>query len=220
MNRDQGDDFKSALESAISGFSIAALTDRQVGQLVKHYSMLREWNRRINLTRIIEPEDAAQLHYADSLFGGCFIQDARTLLDIGSGAGFPAIPLAVLRPDLHVTALEANQKKSLFLNEAKDALGLKNLKVATVRIESFDLSGFDLLTSRALDRAEAVLPSIIKKLSAAQRLMLYCAPNLLAELYQRLAPVYAVETHPVPRTESRLIAIFSVSGELGQKRVA
>ncbi len=219
MNREQDDEFISALGANLSRLGIGALSGAQAAQLAKHYSMLREWNRRVNLTRITELEDAARFHYADSLFGGRFVKDARALLDVGSGAGFPAIPLAVLRPDVHVTALEANQKKSLFLNEAKDALGLANFKVATARIESFDPAAFDLLTSRALDRAEAVLPQVITKLRAGQRFMLYCAPDLLAKLGGRLASACEVETHAVPQTESRLIAIFSPRGEVGQKSV-
>ena len=219
MNREQENQFKSALESSLFTLGIDALTETQLRQLVKHYSMLREWNRRVNLTRIIEPDDAAQFHYADSLFGGRFIEDARTLLDIGSGAGFPAVPLAVFRPDVHVTALEANQKKSLFLNEAKDALGLANFSVVNARLESFDCASYDLLTSRALDRAEEILPSLIREMSADQRFMLYCAPGLLAKLDRRFAPTCDVETHAVPGTDSRLVAIFSASRELGQKRV-
>jgi 16S rRNA (guanine527-N7)-methyltransferase len=219
MDREQENQFKSALEMALPRFGIGTLSAPQADRLAKHYSMLCEWNRRVNLTRITEPEDAARLHYADSLFGGGFIGDARTLLDVGSGAGFPAIPLAVLRPDLRVTALEANQKKSLFLTEAKDALGLQNFKVATARVESFDWSDFDLLTSRALDRAESVLPSLVSELSAGQRFMLYCAPDLLAKLNRRFASIREVETHAVPETEARLIAIFSANRELGQKGV-
>jgi 16S rRNA (guanine527-N7)-methyltransferase len=212
MKGEQENQFKSALETSLLRLGVGALTETQLCQLVKHYSMLREWNRRINLTRIIEPEDAAQFHYGDSLFGGRFIENARTLLDIGSGGGFPAVPLAVLRPDAHVTALEANQKKSLFLNEAKDALALANFRVVNKRLESFDCKGFDLLTSRALDRAEEILPSLIKEMSADQRFMLYCAPDLLAKIDERLSSKYRVELQPVPQTESRLVAIFSASG--------
>jgi 16S rRNA (guanine(527)-N(7))-methyltransferase RsmG len=219
MNRGQENEFKSALEAGLHRLGVDPLGEEQAGQLVRHYSMLIEWNRRINLTRITEPGDAAALHYADSLFGGRFIHGARTLLDIGSGPGFPAIPLAVLRPDVQVVALEANQKKSLFLNEAKHALGLANFKVATARVESFDSAAFDLLTSRALDRAEAVLPQVISGLSARQCFMLYCAPDLLAKLRQRFASRYEIEAHMVPGTESRLVAIFSAGCELGQNSV-
>ena len=207
MSRDQAATFQSELQTAIASFGIEALTKDQMTQLVRHYAMLCRWNRRLNLTRITEPRAAANLHYAESLFGARFIAAELTLLDIGSGAGFPAIPLAVARPDVQVTALEANQKKSLFLREAKDELGLANLKVVTARLEGFDWGGYELLTSRALDRAEAILPSVIERLGPNQKLMLYCARELMAKIE---GPVkYKIDTHPIPNSEARLIAIFS-----------
>jgi 16S rRNA (guanine527-N7)-methyltransferase len=206
MSRDHTAAFKSELEIAISSFGIEALSEDNTTRLVRHYSMLCRWNKRLNLTRITEPREAARLHYAESLFGARFIAGAHTLLDIGSGAGFPAIPLAVARPDVQVTALEANQKKSLFLKEANDELGLANLKVVTARLAEFDWDGYELLTSRALDRADAILPSIIERLSAKQKLMLYCGPDLVAKLEGQVK--YKIETHPIPLSEARLIAIF------------
>lgn len=201
--------FRSTLETALSVFGLEALTEHQVEQLVKHYSMLCHWNRRINLTRIIEPEEAARLHYAESLFGARFIGDATSLLDIGSGAGFPAVPLAVARPDVRVTALEANKKKSLFLKEVKDELQLHNLDVVSARLEAIEWSSYDFLTSRALDRAEIVLPEVVEQMSSRQRLMTYCAPELLTAIEQSLGSTLSVETHSIPQSESRLIAIFS-----------
>jgi 16S rRNA (guanine527-N7)-methyltransferase len=209
MATNEENDFKRALAEAVERFGLDQLSDPQIAQLAKHYKMMREWNRRINLTRIITPQEAAELHYADSLFGGRFINNARLILDIGSGAGFPAIPIAALRPDLRVVALEANQKKSLFLNEAKDALGLANFEARTARLESFDLSEYDLLTSRALDRAEEVLPLVVAHLNAEQRFMLYCAPDLLRKIIERAGPGIKTETHKTPQSETRLIAIFS-----------
>lgn len=209
MTLDTSHQFRVSLESAAVSFCLDALTDQQVDQLVKHHSMLREWNRRINLTRVIEPEPAARLHYAESLYGARFVGDASSLLDIGSGAGFPAVPLAVARPDLQVTALEANQKKSLFLKEVKDELHLDNLKVVTERLELFDWSLFDLLTSRALDRAEQILTPLIEQLGAHQRFMLYCGTDLLTTLQQSLSLPYSFEANPIPQSESRLIAIFA-----------
>lgn len=207
MSRDQTATFKSELETAIFSFGIPALTEERTTRLVRHYAMLCRWNQRLNLTRITEPREAARLHYAESLFGASFIAGAQTLLDIGSGAGFPAIPLAVARPDVQVTAIEANQKKSLFLKEAKDELELVNLKVVTARLEEFDWEAYELLTSRALDRAEAVLPTVIERMRMKQRLMLYCGPDLVAKLEGRVN--YKIETHPIPHSEARLIAIFS-----------
>lgn len=207
MSRDHTAVFKSELETAIFSFGIEALTKAQTAQLVRHYSMLCRWNQRLNLTRITEPGKAARLHYAEPLFGARFIAGAHTLLDIGSGAGFPAIPLAVARTDVQVTALEANLKKSIFLKEAKDELGLANLRVVTARLEEFDWAGYHLLASRALDRAAAVLPTVLERLSAKQRLMLYCGPDLVVKVEGRVN--YRIETHPIPHSEARLIAIFS-----------
>ena len=206
---DPASEFVTALTSALREYGLDELSDAQRAQLAKHYAMMRVWNRRINLTRIIAPEEAARLHYADSLAGGRFLGAAQTTLDIGSGAGFPAIPLAVLRPDVQVTALEANQKKSLFLAEAADALTLPNFKVATARVESFDLAAFDLLTSRALDRAEEVLPAVIERMTERQRFLLYGATDLLGKLTTRLAGDFTIQTHAIPQSAARLVAIFS-----------
>src|SRR5437588_5840926 len=142
-------EFRKALDAAVAGFALVSLTEEQANKLTKHYSLMRRWNQRVNLTRIIEPREAAKLHYAESLFGASFIAGARTVLDIGSGAGFPGIPIAVAKPDVQVTALEANKKKSLFLNEAGQELQLRNFAVVTTRLEEFDWSGYALLTSRA-----------------------------------------------------------------------
>lgn len=207
MSHDPDNEFKSALVAAVASFGLDPLTKEQNGQLVEHYAMLCKWNQRINLTRIITAREAAQFHYAESLFGAKFIIGSRTVLDIGSGAGFPAIPLAVVSPHVEVTALEANHKKSIFLLEAKDALRLANLKVVTARLEEFDCAPYELLTTRALDRAETILPSIIERLNAKQRLILYCGTDLVAKLEIQFED--KIETHPIPHSEARIIALFS-----------
>ncbi|HYP26047.1 MAG TPA: 16S rRNA (guanine(527)-N(7))-methyltransferase RsmG [Blastocatellia bacterium] len=201
--------FRKALETDVRDFGLGALTGTQLDSLARHYELMREWNRHVNLTRIVEPKEAARLHYADSLFGASFIGDSKTVLDIGSGPGFPAIPLAVFRPDIPVTALEANQKKSVFLFEVKDALGLSNFNVARARLEEFDWSPFDLLTSRALDRSDEVLRPLVKRLSPPQRLMLYCGPDLIESLARFAPPEYSVERHAIPRSEGRFVAVFA-----------
>jgi len=215
--QEAAEEFVTALTKALADYQIPELSAAQRAQLVTHYRMMLVWNRRTNLTRITEPDEAARLHYADSLAGEGFIGAARSLLDIGSGAGFPAIPLAVLRPEVRVTALEANQKKALFLAEARDALGLANFEVATARVESFDLSPFELLTSRALDRAEEILPEVVERMTAGQRFMLYCTNELLDKFSARLQAGFTIQAHAMPQTSSRLIAIFAVS-PFGQKQ--
>lgn len=209
MSHDPDNEFRDALVAAVSGFGLDPLTEKQSAQLEKQYAMLRKWNQRINLTRIVGAQDAAKFHFAESLFGAQFIIGSRSVLDIGSGAGFPAIPLAVVSPDIEVTALEANHKKSIFLLEAKDALRLANFKVVTARLEEFDWAGYELLTSRALDRAELIFPSVVERLSAKQRLILYCAPDLVARLKGIKGLKCRIETHPLPQSEARMIAIVT-----------
>jgi 16S rRNA (guanine(527)-N(7))-methyltransferase RsmG len=206
----QPHEFTAELRAAVSGFGLDPLTQEQLSRLARHYELMCRWNARVNLTRITRPDQAARLHYAESIFGARFIEAEKTILDIGSGAGFPAIPMAVVRPDLEVTALEANQKKSHFLNEARDALGLANLSVVTARLEEFDWSGFDVLTSRALEKAETVFQSVIEEMNAGQTLMLYCAGELAARLEQRAGGKCRVTTHAIPHSESRVVAIFRV----------
>lgn len=203
------EEFKAALEQALKDFQIAPLADEQVNTLVAHYAMMMDWNRHTNLTRITAPEAAARLHYAESIFGARFLGKACRVLDIGSGAGFPALPLAVASPEREVTALESNQKKTLFLCEAKDALQIANFKIARARIEAFEWRTYDLLTSRALDRAEEVMPTVLNKMGAQQRLLLYCAPDMVARLQTKLSVDYKVEIHQIPLSESRILALFS-----------
>jgi 16S rRNA (guanine(527)-N(7))-methyltransferase RsmG len=208
MAEDQDKLFREAIARATADFGIVGLTAHKLDQLAAHYDLLRRWNRRINLTRIIEPLEAARFHYAESLFGARFVRDKEKALDIGSGPGFPAIPLAVIKPEAAITALEANRKKALFLNEAKEALGLDNFNVANRRLEEFDCRSFDLLMSRALDRAEELLPPVIARITARQRFMLFCSPDLLEALRRRADQRMITEIYPIPRSASRLIAII------------
>jgi 16S rRNA (guanine(527)-N(7))-methyltransferase RsmG len=209
MSPDRVNEFRSALETAVASFGLDPLLEEEASRLAAHYEMLCQWNHRVNLTRIAGPGDAATFHYAESIFGARFIAAERTLLDIGSGAGFPGLPLAVIRRDLQVTALEANHKKSLFLKEAKEALSLANFKVVTARVEDFAWAGYELLTSRALERPEAIFSSVLERMRAPQRLMLYCGPDLVNNLEQKVGMKCRIETHPIPDSDSRIIAIFS-----------
>jgi len=205
MNDEGASRFRSCLEAAVSDFGLSPLDQDQTSKLEAHYRLMLEWNTRINLTRITAAEEAAHFHYAESLLGSRFIGNGSRVLDIGSGAGFPGIPLAVIRPDINVTGLESIGKKALFLNECKLRLSLGNFSVVCSRLEEFDWSNYDLLTCRALDKAERLLPKILTRLSSRQKLMVYAGRDLVAKL-ERVNP--NAEKHLVPGSENRLIAIF------------
>src|SRR5262245_35758279 len=116
MKADSGrSEFSDALCRELSRLELEPLSEEQNDQLYLHYRLLSKWNRALNLTRITKLHDVVSLQYVECLFAASLIDDATNLLNIGNGAGFPAIPFAVARPSLAVTALEANQKKVVFL---------------------------------------------------------------------------------------------------------
>ena len=116
--------------------------------LMMHYELLRAWNRKLNLTSVSGLEEAAVRHYAESLFLASFLPDsARRVADLGSGGGFPGFPLAVLRPDVEVVLVEADQRKAAFLREVSDLV--RNMRVRCIRAESLDGS-FDGVVGRAI----------------------------------------------------------------------
>lgn len=126
----------------------------QVEALWRHYELLERWNARINLTRVIELDEAVRFHYGESLFAASLVpREAGTLADVGSGAGFPGFVIAVARPELEVTLIESDQRKAAFLREATDLI--PNVRVVAKR--SREVEGrFDVAVARAV-RAEEVM---------------------------------------------------------------
>ena len=149
------DDLKCILEEA--GI---ALTDRALRGLSVYRDLLLDWNQRMDLTSVSE-KDVAARHFGDSLsplrVDGLFPPDVR-VIDVGTGAGFPGLPIAIARPDLNVTLLEAQGKRCHFLNAVKERLSLDNVTVINDRAEVLGRAkghreGYD----RALARAVAPL---------------------------------------------------------------
>jgi len=122
----------------------AILTDEQLDKLDRHYHALVHWNQKLNLTRITALEDMVRFHYCESLYLGLKLPPGPlSVADIGSGAGFPGIPVAILRPDLNVTLIESHQRKSVFLREASD------VRVLSIRAEDCQ-ERFDWIIARAV----------------------------------------------------------------------
>ena len=112
-------------------------------------------NEQFNLTAIKEPERVILLHYIDSLVGARFFPKDATVIDVGCGAGFPSLPLAIFRPDLKITALDATAKRVRYVKETAEMLGLHNLEAITGRAEDIAADKayrerFDVATARAV----------------------------------------------------------------------
>ncbi|MDO5687054.1 MAG: 16S rRNA (guanine(527)-N(7))-methyltransferase RsmG [Neisseria sp.] len=125
------------------------LSEVAQAQLLAYVRLLTKWNGIYNLTALRDEEQMVSHHVLDSLSLLPFIGEAKTLLDVGSGGGMPGIPVAIARPDLTVTLLDANSKKTTFLQQAVIELGLNNVTVLTGRVETLGNMTFDVITSRA-----------------------------------------------------------------------
>lgn len=129
--------------------------DKQLNQFYEYMNLLLEWNEKINLTAIIEPEEIILKHFIDSLTINKYIKNNKTIADVGTGAGFPGIPLKIYRPDLNVTLVDSLNKRINFLNEVISKLNLKDINAIHSRIEDFGKDkkyreNFDYVTARAV----------------------------------------------------------------------
>lgn len=130
------------------------LEDNKLNKLEKYYSLLEEENKKYNLTRIIDKQNVYLKHFYDSLTINKIISiDNQSICDLGSGAGFPGLVLAICFPNTSITLIESNGKKCHFLNLVKDKLKLNNVVVLNTRVEEYAKNNreiFDIVTARAV----------------------------------------------------------------------
>jgi 16S rRNA (guanine527-N7)-methyltransferase len=146
-------EFRDILLKAADQMGLA-LMDAQITRFDTYRETLLQWNTRMNLVSLQSEFDLPVRHFIDSLtLLPCIPPGTGTILDIGSGAGFPAIPIKIVRMDLHMTLLEASRKKSSFLKEVIRKLGLQDIAVLNCRLEELlkkdDKPSFDFIVSRA-----------------------------------------------------------------------
>ena len=129
--------------------------DKQLNQFYDYMNLLLDWNEKINLTAITEPEEVILKHFIDSLTINKYIENNKTIADVGTGAGFPGIPLKIYRPDLNVVLVDSLNKRINFLNEVICKLDLKGISAVHSRIEDFGKDkkhreNYDYVTARAV----------------------------------------------------------------------
>lgn len=134
------------------------VTEEKLTELNKFYKLLVDWNRKINLTRIIEEQDVYLKHFFDSLtiIKEVDLNEEKTLCDVGTGAGFPGIVLKIFYPNLKVTLIDSLEKRIKYLNEVIKELNLQNIEAIHSRGEDYQGS-FDIVTSRAVANIEKLL---------------------------------------------------------------
>ena len=143
------------------------VTEKELNQLEKYYELLIEWNNKINLTRIVEKEEVYLKHFYDSLTIAKVIDlnNTQTLLDFGTGAGFPGIVLKLFYPNLKITLVDSLNKRVIFLNEVIKELKLDNIEAIHSRVEDLKDKKYDIITTRAVSNLKQLIIWINKLIS-------------------------------------------------------
>jgi 16S rRNA (guanine527-N7)-methyltransferase len=175
----------------------------------KYVDLLLKWNARVNLTAIREPEEIVQRHFGESFFTANHVLSQGTIekvIDLGSGAGFPGVPFALLAPNAQVTLIEANQKKAAFLRELIFFLGLKNAKVFDGRAENYTQTA-DVVTMRAVEGFSKAMPLAVQLTEPKGRVVLMIGSSQVEEAVRLGKQVEWKEPIPVIGGHSRLLLV-------------
>ena len=176
---------QSAYELLKKGLQIldVSFTEEQLSKFIVYLSELKKWNKAFNLTALKTDRDIVVKHFLDSLlFLKAMPSDASTMADIGSGAGFPGIPIRIMRPHLSVSLVEPTQKKVLFLRHIKGLLQMQNLEVINKRLESVEGLRVDVAVTRALFSVRDFIDKTKDILNQGGTLILSKGPKLEEEL--------------------------------------
>jgi 16S rRNA (guanine527-N7)-methyltransferase len=191
----------SAIAALLQPYLIdkAAIPQILYPQLSIYLDLLVKWNARTNLTAIREPEEIVRRHFGESLFAAQYLDPtATTLLDFGSGAGFPGMPIALLRPEIHVTLAESQNKKATFLREVVRYLKLPT-EIWAARVETMSETRlFHTVTLRAVDNMDAALAAAAPR--ATHDLLLLTNAN--AALPAEFSSHPAI---PIPTTQNSVL---------------
>src|SRR6266478_1721604 len=201
---------KAAIKRAANEFQLS-LSDIQVEQIQQYTRLLWTWNDKVNLTAIRDPLDILYRHFCESMFGSALfpVENCR-LADVGSGGGFPGIPLKIIRPDLHVFLVESNVKKATFLAEVVRELGLTDTRVLVSRYEELgeEVAPLDVVCSRALGDFPNFLAWAASPRVAAKQVLLWLGGRDLDEVRAQPSWVWS-EPISVPKSLQRFLLLGS-----------
>lgn len=203
-------DTADLIQQGLAGLDLPAPAGAS-GRMARFLELLEKWNRTRNLTAITGPEAMVAKHVLDSLAGAPWVR-GRRILDVGSGAGLPGIPLAIADPSRQWVLLDSRGKRTQFLNYVRHDLGLANVTVVQARIEKYQPEGkFDTLTARAFAALPKLVGRVMPFITSGARLVAWQGGDPSAELAETLAGrnfVYAVHGVQVPGIQAqRHIAI-------------
>ena len=196
------------IRSALGEFQVL-LSDSQVLQIQQYIDILLAWNEKINLTAIRDPLEILNRHFCECMYAAAAVpvKDGR-LADVGSGGGFPGLPLKIIRPELQVVLIESNVKKATFLAEVIRGLGLADTRVIVSRYEELgeEIAPLDFVCSRALGGVGPFLEWAHSEKVAAQQVVLWIGARDLPEI-QKIRTWEWRQSIPVPHSLSRILLV-------------
>jgi 16S rRNA (guanine527-N7)-methyltransferase len=200
------------IRQLISPYLIDSIEDKSINQLSSYLDLLIKWNAKTNLTAIREPEEIVRQHFGESLFTGQNLaktiqNSSATVLDFGSGAGFPGLPIQLLFPQLNVTLAESQSKKASFLREAVRTLNLTSTVYAG-RVEDMpQAQRFDVITLRAVDNMQAALAGAAPRLAPAGTLAVLTTESQRAAVILHAPEISWAEAIAIPQSEQRILLL-------------
>ena len=201
---------ETAIVRALGEFQVTVTTE-QVLQIQQYIRILLHWNDKVNLTAIRDPAEILYRHFCESMYASVAVPvENGRLADVGSGGGFPGLPLKIIRPDLSVFLVESSIKKVTFLAEVTRELGLKDVQVLARRYEELgeEVAPLDFVCSRALGDFPAFLDWAKSEQIAAKRVILWIGARDLPEI-QKVRTWDWAEPIQVPNSLRRLLLVGS-----------
>jgi 16S rRNA (guanine527-N7)-methyltransferase len=196
------------------------LSAAQLQYISMYIDILLRWNARVNLTAVREPEQIVTRHFGESLFAGARLFPSGSglpgnphVVDVGSGAGFPGVPIKIWAPQIHLTLIESNQKKAIFLREVARSLTLMSVDVFAGRAEDFPRASADLVTLRAVERFDRALPIAAGLVRSGGRVALLVGKGQVGRARELAAGLTWEGSILIPQSSSRVLLIGQRASE-------
>lgn len=189
------------------------LDEQRLSQTSTYINLILKWNSRVNLTAVRRPEEIVTRHFGESFFVAARLlpsAESQSVIDLGSGAGFPGIPLAMLAPQAQVTLIESNGKKATFLNEVVRALNLNNVTVFNQRGESYPGKA-ELVIMRAVEKFDSSLIVAARLMKPGGRLALMIGRGQLERAQGSDPEILWSEPIDIPGGHSRVLLVGTKS---------
>ena len=203
-------------QAAKAGEGSTVLSPAQLQDISTYIDILLRWNARINLTAVREPEAIVTRHFGESLFAArhlfpqsssvsSVVKAFESVADVGSGAGFPGLPIKLWAPHLSLTLIESNHKKATFLREVTRTLRLTDVNIQNQRAEDLTGNRFDVVTLRAVERFETALPIAAALVAPAGRLSLLIGASQRGPAQASLPQFLWSDPVPIPGSSVRIL---------------